>query len=187
MRIVPDRVWRDRSPAERIITVAHPEFSVSTILASAFPGSASSQWFSANDPAAFPFALSEGVIVEQIGWLNGAAAGNNFDLGIYDTSFNRIVSTGSTGGTGNSVWQWANITDTALAPGRYYLAMAIDGVTANRINNYVAITGGALQFAGVLDSATDAFPLPNPLTNMAEAATITRIPVIAMATRTPFI
>lgn len=142
----------------------------------------------ANDPWAFPFRLSEPFIARELMVFNGSAAGGNFDLGIYDSSWARLVSTGSTAGSGNSLWQIVNVADTDLAPGvTYYLVLARDNATANRQRSFSgSLTISQNALAGVFDSTTDAFPLPNPLTNMVLAATITQIPIMAISGRVLF-
>jgi hypothetical protein len=138
---------------------------------------ASGAWPSANKPIAIPFVLSQAAILQQVRFRTGSAAGGNGDVGIYDTSFNRIVSSGSTAFSASSSYQLMDIADTALAPGRYYLAFALDNITANRVG-FIAATSSTLvtRVMGCLDSTTNAFPLPNPLTNMVAAATFVRIP-----------
>jgi hypothetical protein len=116
--------------------------------------------------------LSEAVIVKKLGWVNGSAAGGGVDCGIYSTAWARLVSTGAQTGSGNSLWQWIDVTDTPLGPGKYYLAHSRDNITGNRAmrwgNGYPATH---LALLGVQDSTTDAYPLPDPLTNMgADAA-----------------
>jgi hypothetical protein len=141
--------------------------------------------FAANCPVAYPFVVNEPMTVYQLGWQNGTAAGDNHDIGIYDTSWVRLVSAGSTAGTGNSLLQFVDVTDTLLVPGSYYIAYASDTTTANRLSGYangVAVTQ-LLALAGVQDSATTAFPLPDPLTNMAIAATIANPIPLYIATR----
>lgn len=150
--------------------------------------SATGAWFAANDPLAVPFRTRDSMVAVRLGWVNGSSAGGNIDIGIYDASFSRIVSAGSTVGTGSNLWQWVDITDTALQPGtKYYLAMSLDNVTANRIRRYGLAVAGAIAYAGTQDSSTDAHPLPSTLTNMAEAATAVQLPVMAIACRTPFV
>lgn len=187
MNRLPTRTPRPLGLRKRILTPASPEFSINVQVA-AVGSSASGAWFSANDPIALAFRLSEVAIAVELGWLNGSAAGGGVDVGIYDASWVRLVSTGAQTGSGNNAWQFVNVTDTTLLPGkRYYLAMARDNITANRVRilgcgqnaNSVALGGG-------FDSATDAYPLPNPLTNMAAAATTTTVPVMALALRAPF-
>lgn len=138
----------------------------------------SGAWASANDPVAIPFVLSQAGVVTQLGWVNGSSAGGNVDVGVYSSSWVRLISTGSTAGSGNSAWQFVDVADTALPPGRYYLVMARDNTTANRVSSYASLVSAPLlALAGVQDTTTNSFPLPNPLTNMAEAATFTRIPI----------
>lgn len=144
----------------------------------------SGTWFSVNDPIAIPFYLNEPVTVLQLGWDNGTAPGDNVDVGIYDTSWNRLVSTGSTAtGAATSTPAFADVTDTTLARGWYYIAMSRDSVTANRLGNIAVNSNPLLKLCGVQDSATNAFPLPDPLTNMAAAATAIHIPGMYIALR----
>jgi hypothetical protein len=148
----------------------------------------STTWPSANDPVALAFRLSAGATVDQLGILHGSSAGGNFDLGIYDAAWVRLVSTGSTAAVTNNTWQFVNVTDTPLAALKtYYLVGVRDNVTANRQRAYgVSGTAGGCALVGMQDSATDAFPLPNPLTNMAAAAVAAVVPVMAVAMRAPF-
>lgn len=148
----------------------------------------SAAWVSANVPLAIPFSIRLPVVVEQIGWFNGSSAGGGVDLGIYDLSWNRLVSAGTTTGSGSSAFQWINVTDTLLAVGRYYLVNVRDNVTANRQTVYTHTASAPLmQFMGCFDSATAAYPLPDPLTNMVAATTITRLPLVFMVMRAPFV
>lgn len=176
-RVVLPRTYR------RLLFPSSPECSLQPVALTA-QGPISGAWSSINDPVAVPFCLPYGGIVADLATENGSAAGGNVDIGIYDTSWNRLISTGSQGSVGNSIWQWFDVTDTALPPGRYYLAMSRDDITANR-QRYLNMGASApvAAFFGVLDSATDAFPLPNPLTNMAAATTFTRAPQFAIGFR----
>lgn len=160
-------------------------FSISGMLiGSGSTSSANATWFAANCPVAYPFVVNESVTVAQIGWFNGSAAGGNADIGIYDSSWARIVSSGSTACVTNTVPQFVDITDTTLPRGNYYLVLAMDNVTANRYLGYSSISSAPiLNLCGVQDSATTAFPLPDPLTNMAGAATVTDPPLVFISLR----
>lgn len=148
---------------------------------------ANGAWFSANDPLALPFCLPHGGVIKQLGWLNGSTAAGGVDLGVYDLSWNRRISTGAQTATGNVEWQWIDVADTALAPGRYYLAHVRDNATVNRVRNYGGSAANPLMaLIGMQDSATDAYPLPDPLTNMATAATATLVPIVGIAFEVPF-
>lgn len=186
MRVVPERRASRRLPQGRVIGLTHPEFATPGVL-QINASTASAAWSAANKPFAIEFAVNYACVVRQLGWINGTAAGGGVDMGIYDLAWNRLVSTGAQTGTGNSVFQWIDVTDTALAPGRYYLAMSRDNTTANRILQWATLASADLmKVLGCFDSATDAYPLPNPLTNMVAAATFTRPPSFWIATRTPF-
>ena len=181
---------RDARPAmsrRLILTPTAPEMSTSGALMSQV-SVVSTTWPSANDPVAIPFRLSADAVVDQLGICHGSAAGGNFDLGVYDSAWVRLVSTGSTGAVTNNTWQWVNVTDTPLvALKTYYLVGARDNVTANRQRAFgVSGTAAGCALVGMQDSATDAFPLPNPLTNMAAAAVAAVCPLMAVALRAPF-
>lgn len=183
MRLTPSRDLVLPFAAGRMVTPGSPEFGSAGIIRQT-GATATGAWFSANDPLAVPFALANGGVVGALGWINGSSAGDNVDVGIYDTAWNRLVSTGSIVGSGSNLWQYQDVTDVAIPPGRYYLVMARSTTTTNR-QGFYATTASALvmSYMGCQDSATDAFPLPNPLTNMAAAATATRIPVMGMMFR----
>lgn len=139
-------------------------------------------WASANDPVAIPFTFWETVTVYKLAMQNGSSPGDNFDIGIYDENWVRKVSAGSTAAT--SSWQVVDIADTVIGPGRYWLVLVRDTTTASRCGFYtVSFTVASMAFAGLFDSATDAFPLPDPLTNMAAVATATRPPIVGIYTR----
>ncbi|MCI0408845.1 MAG: hypothetical protein L0191_09820 [Acidobacteria bacterium] len=173
-------------PPDRIMTVASQEFSTSAFVR-ATETNAAVAWPSVNDPLAIPFAISSAMTVTHLGWLNGSAPADNFDVGVYDTAFERLVSTGSTVRVGANVWQYVNVADTPLVAGRYYLAASSDGVSVNQqLWSTAGVLAGVMAFAGIFDSATNSFPLPDPLANMAAAATFTRIPYLSVCGRAPF-
>ena len=183
MRTIPERFFAPPRPNRRIITPASPECSANILTMNAV-GPASGAWVSANDPVAIPITLPYGAVVSELGVANGSSAGDSVDIGIYDLSWNRMISSGSQTAAGASQIQWFDVTDTPIAPGRYYVVQVRSTVTANRVW-YVNMSASnpVLAFIGAQDSATDALPLPDPLTNMAEAATATRVPIFAIAMR----
>lgn len=186
MRALPNQVGIPAVADGRILTLAAPEFSPGPHMGYVDVNAPAAAWFSANDPLAVPFALPVGGVVFQIGWHNGSAAGGGIDVGIYDLAWNRLVSSGSVTGLGNSVWQWADVTDTPLARGRYYLVQSRDNTTANRIATYgIPAAAAYTALCGVQTSTTDSFPLPNPLVGMGTPTT-TVLPLLAIAFRTVF-
>ena len=73
----------------------------------------------------------------------------------------------------------ADITDTPLTPGVYFLAMAIDNGTA-AVWRHSSATAGSLTVCGVQDQDT-AFVLPNPAVFSAPATNY--YPLLAVAVR----
>jgi hypothetical protein len=175
------------SSRERIIHSGSPEFGSAHFAMIAGPA-ASVTWPSANKPIATPFRVFKGMTVYQLGWRNGSGTmTDSADIGIYDASWNRKVSAGSTARSGVSSIQWIDVTDTFLKPGKYYVVTATNGVTASQQTSIAAaLTVGTMAALGCFDSATNAFPLPDPLTNMVAAATFTWAPTSFIAARVPF-
>lgn len=153
-----------------------PEFGPTGLLNSYSPSSYT--WDSINDPVAIPFVMPVAGTVVALGWLNGGGA-VNADLGIYNTAFARQVSTGSVAKSASG-FQWVSVGPTSLNAGQYFLVMSTNSIAANSGAGYTLLSAGHLALMGCQDSATDAFPLPATLTNMAAAATFSHIPYVGI-------
>ena len=188
MRVVaPNAIARPRNARTgRFITTADAEFGFSPICAIGAT-TVSGSWASANDPVAVPFRISEALVVTHLGWRNGSGAGSNHDIGIYDTAWNLLVSSGSTGGSGSSLWQFVDVTDTPIPPGRYYLTYVVNATTANRSRYWNNTSSLVLTTVmGLKETSTDSFPLPSSLSGlMGDPITITRVPIIAFGVKGP--
>lgn len=185
MRPVPARRVDGRIPFF-ITPGSESVFGLAPILADT-NSTGTGNWPAANKPLLIPFRVSTPFVVTHLGWFNGTAAGSNHDIGIYTSALARVVSAGSTGGSGNSSWQWVDVTDTALAAGDYFLVKALDATTANRSNFYnTSASAALLNLMGVKESTDDSIPLPSSLTNVVVPSSFTRIPQVAMLTRAPF-
>lgn len=187
MRVVPSVRGSFGKVRRRIIIPSSQEFGISGLVR--IGGNGSNTWYGADLPLAIPFRLSEVAIVDQLGWFTGTSTGStNVDIGIYDAAWNRKTSAGSTAHAGTSQWQFVDVTNVTLQPNvTYYVVLVVDGLTTNRIR-FHSIGGSTLgmQLGGVKDSATSAFPLPDPLTNMVDAATAVLVPIVAVAFKAPF-
>lgn len=141
------------------------------------PGSA--VWPAANRAIVVPLALPFDYSIARAYVVNGAAVSGNFDIGIYDTTFARLGSTGATAQSGTNTVQFATLA-LDLVAGSYYMALAFDnGVgTTFRIS---AVVVQWLNDVGMLQQAS-AYPLPNPLPSPAVPASA-YIPVFGI-TRT---
>ncbi len=116
-------------------------------------------WPAANQAFFVPFTVSEPLTVLALWWQNGGTVSGNVDAAIYDESFNRLVSTGSTAQAGASAMQVVDVPDTMLVPGRYFFALALNNTTGRILLATVSYPGP--QSAGALYQPA-AFPLPNP-------------------------
>lgn len=139
---------------------------------------ASTAWPSANLAIFVPIRVASPCTVYKLAIGAGTTAAGNFDVGLYDSAGNKLVSSGATA-KGASVEHILDVTDTRIGPGLYYLAMSADGT-----NNYMGITptGSSpvpLQKArlyGTLEMAT-AYTLPT--TAAMVARTVPFIPTMA--------
>lgn len=114
-------------------------------------------WPAANLVIYTPFWVPEAVTITKLLWVNGAVAGN-VDVGVYAEDGTRLVSIGSTAVSGANAIQVADVTDTAIARGRYYTAMVADTITTLTIGSYVP-AAGICQAIGLLEQAGVTLPL----------------------------
>ena len=101
---------------------------------------------------------------------------NNHDLGIYDSSFNRLTSRGSTASTAGAVNTWTLGTPQLIAANTLYYAAYSTAGTAT----VLAITGSNVKNngLGLLTQAIGAVALPNPATPAVPAAN--HFPILAL-------
>lgn len=136
--------------------------------------SASATWPTSNLAISYPFQIARPFTAVAMFLYNGAAVSGNFDIGIYDdgagtTTLNKIVSMGSTAQSGTNDFQFANITDTTLSPGRYYAVLCFDNTTATvftKSSGNVGVTSAA----GWAQTANGAVTLGSTLTIAKRAA-----------------
>jgi hypothetical protein len=108
----------------------------------------------------------------RVWWANGATvnASYNVDVGIYADNGRRpgalIVSAGSTAqGTANQV-QFVDVTDTTLAPGLYWIAVACSSTSATIFR----INPGLARAPGLYFTEASAVPLPATATPVEPSA-----------------
>lgn len=121
----------------------------------------------------FSFLIYEPVTAVKMTYIVGATANGNVDLGIYDAQKNRLVNSGTTAQGATNTLQELDITDTALTPGLYFMAITLSSGTGTFFRNapsddllqssmpaYVETTGVfGLPTTAAFASATDANPL----------------------------
>jgi hypothetical protein len=111
----------------------------------------------ANQAFYFPFALPTVIKVTKLWHVNGTTPAGNLDLGIYGSSFRRIISTGAVAQSGADVIQSFDIDDIAIGPGWFWMGISASsavsqswGVTPN--DRFVRAMGCKAQ--------SSAHPLP---------------------------
>lgn len=151
-------------------------FSVRSFMGTTAPTSAAA---TANKAYYVPIRFPASVTVRRMWYCVGATGGtNNIQLGIYTEAGSQLVATASTlvGTAANLVH--LDVTDTTLAPGSYYLAVALNGITATILRWAPNIA--TLRLTGQLEQAT-AFPLPATATFVTPSATVV-VPYIGITT-----
>lgn len=160
-------------------TVTITPFSIESIGLSM--GSPASGAYPASNRAIYiPFRIEIDITVAKLFCLNGATASGNIDMGIYRGNGERVITTDSIAQVGTNVIQEFGIADTKLAPGSYYLAVAMDNTTGTLFR---VQTGNLQQLrpTGVAQQAA-AFALPSSFTLAAIASNY--LPIIGLTTRT---
>lgn len=139
----------------------------------------SQAWPSANLAIFVPVRIPYPVTVYKMVVGCGSGTGGNFDVGIYDSSGNKLVSSGATARPGASQEKVVDVTDTVIGPGLYYFALSADGTNTFMMVNHTGASPIPLQktrLFGVIGMAT-AYTLPSTATFA--AATTGLFPAIA--------
>ena len=139
--------------------------SMGGALVSASASSASAAWSVANAGYFYPFRLTARATVYQLLFFVGDTSSGNIDMAIYDSQKNRIVSAGSTAmsATVNTI-QELNITDTVLAAGDYWLAVAVDNTTGTCFQSAIQTDEISFsRFTVYTQTGLTAAALPDPM------------------------
>lgn len=183
-RVPTDPRFTSIGPAPRaaapLIGIMSPEaLGLDWFAAANTSTNSSSAWPAANRALAFMFGLADYYLVRKVWWLNTSVSSDSVDVGVYTEDGTRLVSGGGTATSGGSSVQEVDVTDTLLAPGRYWCAMSVNGTA----NTYGAPTAGAIPLAlmGVAQMAS-AYPLPSTFTPASVASS--NIATFGIANRT---
>lgn len=169
-------------PSEVLISTVSAHNSVGDhaigLDASAFT---SASYPAANRAIAVPLVLAHPFLVQKVFWVNGTTATtDSADVGVYTEAGGLLVSGGGTAISGASSMQEADVTDTLLRPGRYWIAYAQNGTTATPFaQSYTA--AGVLRCTGAAQMDT-AYVLPSTFTPAAVTGTV--LPLFGIAART---
>lgn len=152
--------WRYHKPTLSTLSL---EMVATQLMALGVAAPASAVWPTANLAIYIPFVLAAPYPVKQVWWLNGATVTGNTDVGVYTPGGARLLSSGSTVGSGVSALQSVTLgTPVLLMPGAYYLGMScsLGTNTIQRFSLGIADDGKMMGLA----EQTTALPLPDPAT-----------------------
>lgn len=141
----------------------------------AFTSFVSAVWPTANRAMFLPFTLETPATCYQLFCHNGATVSGNVDMGIYDSGGTRKVSIGSTVQAGVSTLQLFDIADTALDPGLWYLALALDNISATILRFATVVAQTHCMEMGQRFADT-AFPLPASVTYVEDTSITGHLP-----------
>jgi len=142
-------------PPRGLIIPAHSLGQPMADIARLFVGTpVSAVWPAANRAVYIPFLVqSRQCVVTQLFFYLDVFSAANYDIGIYDATKKRVVSMGSTAVPNTpATMVLANIADTALLPGQYWLGMVVSvaatlTVFRHATANYLAVASGMQQEA----------------------------------------
>jgi hypothetical protein len=168
-------------PPPPVLTSLNPESMGPAVRALGHAlGTATSATVTIDTIFSYPFRMHTRATARQLLVWIGATSNGDLDVGIYDSQGNRIVSAGSTAmsATVNTVQEF-NITDTVLAPGDYFLAVAFSGATATAFR-VSAVDEFFLAFMPVYEQAVGTIVLPATMTPALSTATTLSVWVIGI-------
>lgn len=139
----------------------------------------STAWGTANQARYIPFWIPDPIVAVKLIAYNGATAGGNSDMGLYDASGNQIVAAAAALQAGATIFQEFDIVDTPLRPGLYFVGL-LNTTTTGTFMSYTDRQLGRAM--GVYSQAVGAGNLPSPATFAALDAAV--IPIVGIALRT---
>lgn len=182
-------IWPSQGPVTPTIITTYSRCMLGReLMAQAAPAPSSSGITAAvNTSMFYPVIVPDTIVIVKLFCANGATLVGNVDLGIYDESGARLISSGSTAHAGTSVLQEFDITDTELSKGRYYFGLGCSSNSTTFQIQYAGTQNPDIQInklMGVLVQFT--FPLPATATFLAlsNAGFDFGIPCIGMSGRT---
>jgi hypothetical protein len=157
----------NRAVARRLVSNFDPTYGLwgdfARVQALAAPAAA--VWPSANRAIYCGVMVPEPLTIYQLGTQVTTQSGN-LDIGIYDEQGNKLVSSGSTTVAAAGV-QLVNVADTDLTPGLYFLALAVDNITAAFLRAAPGLPSTRVALCG---QEAAAFPLPASFTYAIQTA-----------------
>ncbi len=158
------QVWAPWGPGTQIVAIG-----IGSALGTLRLGSSSGAWPTANKAFFLPVRIDHEIVITKFFTANGATASGNLDVGLYTLDGTRLLSTGTTAQAGTTTIQVIDVTDTLVARGNYYLALAHSS-TAGTYIRLAPANATVLRGSGLVEQ-TSAFALPATATFAANSAT----------------
>lgn len=149
------------------------------LVSQGFASVTSAAWPAANRALYIPFCVEQTCTAYKMGFVVAVQAGN-YDVGIYNENGVRLVSVGSTTVPVAGLAS-ADIADTLLTPGTYFMAMICSTVTTLTVNRVTHINTPALTACGMQQEDLGATTLPANATFADMASTF--VPFLAVVTK----
>lgn len=141
---------------------------------------ASAAWPAASVAIFAPFLLPRRISVDAMFANNGTSASDNIDLGVYTIDGRRLASLGPTGRTGTGVLQAFSMTTFSLGPGRFYMAICLNGTTGSFVARAPTVSLGRAM--GLMQQDLSGESVPGTLPAVATFATMAQayLPVFGL-------
>lgn len=123
---------------------------------------ASGAWPANNRALYIPVRFDQTMVYARFFTNNGSNAAGNEDIGVYDSTGTRLVSTGATARSGTSQLQFIDVTDGVFPPGAYYLALVLSSTTGTMIRSSLGTT--QCRELGILQEDLGGTTLPSTMT-----------------------
>jgi hypothetical protein len=151
IRIVnPEPAYSDL-PGTQITSIGQSG-SGPVLLNTAQTATTSATWPAANRILYIPVVVEEGASIFQFWTYNGSTAAGSIDVGIFNSSLAKVISSGAVSQSGTSTLQLFDVADTPITPGLYYLGLSETDNTSTFLRssaNFVALAAeGVLQEGG---------------------------------------
>lgn len=155
-----------RGPIDAILSPWSYNSLGTQLFVASYEASSTGTWPAAGLLILVPFWIPSPVTVTKVWWSVGGAAAGDIDVGVYDEAANLLVSAGTTAAAGLNTIQSADVTDTVLQRGRYYMGMCASSATMS-VGRAAPAQAGVLQSWGCLEQTGITLPLSsgaNPAT-----------------------
>lgn len=139
-------------------------------------------WPTANLAIYVPLRVTHPIVARKLVWVTGNAVSGNYDIGLYDATGKRLVSSGSIAVSGTDTLILFDMADLQLEQQIVYLAFALSSATCRYYGHLLTTDTQEMRIAGLMQEAS-AVPLPATATFATLSGNVP-IPVLLLQART---